>query len=50
MDTDAPRRAVALALLALLAAIPFARRALGHAGDAAFAAATLAIVLPGAGG
>ena len=47
MDTDTPHRELAFALLALLATILFAFRALGYASDEAFAAATLAIILPG---
>ena len=45
--TDTPHPGLAFALLALLAAILFGLQALGYAGDEAFAAATLAIVLPG---
>ncbi len=47
MDTDTPHRELASALLALLATVLFALRALDYAGNEAFAAATLAIVLPG---
>ncbi len=47
MDTDATRCELGFALLALLATVLFALRALGYANDGAFAAATLAIILPG---
>ena len=47
MDMDTPHRELAFALLALLAAILFAVQALDYGGDATFATATLAIVLPG---
>ena len=46
MDTDTPHRQLASALLALLATVLFALRALDYAGNGAFAAATLAIILP----